>query len=99
MFLVDTGFHVFVWVGQEATAHEKGGGLVIAHVSPSPLPLHCTLHVVCVCMQEYVKDSKHPFLPITRVLQGQHNTLFESAFQDHAPVSPLAIYRLCCGYI
>ena len=33
VFVLDTGFHVFVWVGKEATSHEKGGGLVIAHVS------------------------------------------------------------------
>ena len=35
MFVLDTGFHVFVWVGKDATPHEKGGGLVIAHVSSS----------------------------------------------------------------
>ena len=33
VFVLDTGLHVFVWVGKEATSHEKGGGLVIAHVS------------------------------------------------------------------
>lgn len=33
VFVLDTGFHVFVWVGKEATSHEKGGGLIIAHVS------------------------------------------------------------------
>ena len=33
VFVLDTGFHVFVWVGKDATPHEKGGGLVIAHVS------------------------------------------------------------------
>ena len=37
--------------------------------------------------QEYVKHSKHPFLPITRVAQGQHNTQFEGAFDDTVPVS------------
>ena len=35
VFVVDSGFHVFVWVGKEATPHEKGGGLAIAHVSSS----------------------------------------------------------------
>ena len=34
VFVLDTGFHVFVWVGKEASSHEKGGGLIIAHVSP-----------------------------------------------------------------
>lgn len=33
VFVLDTGLHVFVWVGKEATSHEKGGGLIIAHVS------------------------------------------------------------------
>jgi len=33
VFVVDSGFHVFVWVGKDATPHEKGGGLAIAHVS------------------------------------------------------------------
>ena len=33
VFVLDTGFHVFVWVGKEASSHEKGGGLIIAHVS------------------------------------------------------------------
>ena len=66
VFVLGTGFHVFVWVGKDATPHEKGGGLVIAH--------------------EYVKHSKHPFLPITRVAQGQHNTQFEAAFDDSVPI-------------
>ena len=35
VFVLDTGFHVFVWVGKEASSHEKGGGLIIAHVSPT----------------------------------------------------------------
>ena len=33
VFVLDSGFHVFVWVGKEATPHEKGGGLMVAHVS------------------------------------------------------------------
>ena len=33
VFVLDTGLHVFVWVGEEATSREKGGGLIIAHVS------------------------------------------------------------------
>ena len=33
VFVLDTGFHVYIWIGKEATAHEKGGGLAIAHVS------------------------------------------------------------------
>ena len=33
VFVLDTGFHVFVWVGKDATSHEKGGGLMLAHVS------------------------------------------------------------------
>ena len=33
VFVLDTGFHVFVWVGKEASSHEKGGGLMLAHVS------------------------------------------------------------------
>ena len=39
VFVLDTGFHVFVWVGKDATPHEKGGGLVIAHVSLSTVNL------------------------------------------------------------
>ena len=39
VFVLDTGFHVFVWVGKDATPHEKGGGLVIAHVSSSTVNL------------------------------------------------------------
>jgi gelsolin len=66
VFVLDTGLHVFVWVGKEATSHEKGGGLVIAH--------------------EYVKTSKHPFLPMTRVAQGQSLEAFESAFDDRAEI-------------
>ena len=41
VFVLDTGFHVFVWVGKEATSHEKGGGLVIAHVSDSTASVVC----------------------------------------------------------
>lgn len=33
VFVLDTGFHVYVWVGKDATSHEKGGGLMLAHVS------------------------------------------------------------------
>jgi gelsolin len=66
VFVLDTGFHVFVWVGKDATSHEKGGGLVIAH--------------------EYVKNSKHPFLPLTRVAQGQLLESFESAFDDKVAI-------------
>lgn len=67
VFVLDTGFHVFVWVGKEASSHEKGGGLMLAH--------------------EYVnKHKQHPFLPVTRVAQGQHNLQFEAAFDDNAPI-------------
>ncbi len=40
VFVLDTGFHVFVWVGRDASPHEKGGGLIIAHVS-HPTAVHC----------------------------------------------------------
>ena len=33
VFVLDTGFHVFIWVGKDASSHEKGGGLMLAHVS------------------------------------------------------------------
>ena len=33
VFVFDTGFHVYVWIGKDASQHEKGGGLAIAHVS------------------------------------------------------------------
>lgn len=33
VFILDNGFHVYVWVGKEATSHEKGSGLTLAHVS------------------------------------------------------------------
>ena len=32
VFILDNGFHVYVWVGKEATSHEKGSGLTLAHV-------------------------------------------------------------------
>jgi len=79
VFVVDSGFHVFVWVGKDATPHEKGGGLAIAH--------------------EYVKHSKHPFLPITRIAQGQHDEQFEAVFDDNAPVSGnLSMHTCIEGY-
>ena len=90
VFVVDTGFHVFVWVGKEATAHEKGGGLMIAHVSNGCRKSAILLCSHCVTLshtQEYVKKSKHPFLPITRVAQGQHNLQFEATFDEDVPVS------------
>ena len=44
VFVLDTGFHVFVWVGKEASSHEKGGGLIIAHVSSTTVSiLYCLL--------------------------------------------------------
>ncbi len=33
VFILETGFHVYVWIGKEATSHEKGSGLTLAHVS------------------------------------------------------------------
>ena len=45
VFVLDTGLHVFVWVGKEATTHEKGGGLVIAHVR------HSYLFKKSICMK------------------------------------------------
>ena len=33
------------------------------------------------------KHKEHPFLPVTRVVQGQHNLDFEGSFDDNAPVS------------
>ena len=38
-------------------------------------------------LQEYVKNSKHPFLPLTRVAQGQLLESFESALDDKVAVS------------
>lgn len=35
-----------------------------------------------------MKNSKHPFLPLSRVSQGQHFELFEAAFDDHVSVRP-----------
>ena len=43
-----------------------------------------------------MKHSKHPFLPITRVAQGQHNTQFEGAFDDTVPVSGAWFARIVC---
>ena len=47
VFVLDTGLHVFVWVGKEATSHEKGGGLIIAHVSLRVSQLSGVLNSVC----------------------------------------------------
>ena len=45
---------------------------------------------VLLYVQEYVnKHKQHPFLPVTRVAQGQHNLQFEAAFDDNAPVSEI----------
>lgn len=33
VFVLDTGFHVYVWVGKEATILEKGKALILAQVS------------------------------------------------------------------
>ena len=41
-----------------------------------------------------MKNSKHPFLPITRVAQGQHFELFEAAFDDRAAVSASHVSEL-----
>lgn len=88
MFVLDTGFHVFVWVGKEATSQEKGGGLIIAHVSLSIYSEQSHRNVqVSYFSQEYVKNSNHPFLPITRVTQGQSLESFESVFDDKVAVS------------
>ena len=38
-----------------------------------------------------MKTSKHPFLPMTRVAQGQSLEAFESAFDDRAEVYIIAI--------
>ena len=53
------------------------------------MPLHVAIQYcnVILCIQEYVKNSKHPFLPIIRVAKGQYNELFESTFDDNVPVS------------
>lgn len=66
VFVFDTGFHVYVWIGKDASQHEKGGGLAIAH--------------------EYVKNSEHPFLPLTRIAQGNHNMSFDAAFDDKVAI-------------
>lgn len=66
VFILDNGFHVYVWIGKEATSHEKGSGLMIAH--------------------DHVKHSKHPFLPVTRIAQGQHSALFDASFDDNEPI-------------
>ena len=33
VFVLDTGFHVYVWVGKEASTLEKGRSIVLAQVS------------------------------------------------------------------
>ncbi len=33
VFVLDTGFHVYVWVGKEASTLEKGRALILAQVS------------------------------------------------------------------
>lgn len=127
VFVLDTGFHVFVWVGKEATAQEKGGGMMVAHVSVpiicgesnnnragtiiisvrfqwiseylAALVAWCPLTEFGIhtffslrCVQEYVKNGKQPFLPITRVAQGQHSAIFQAAFEDHAPVRTCMVH-------
>lgn len=32
VFVLDTGFHVYVWVGEEASSLEKGRALILAQV-------------------------------------------------------------------
>lgn len=38
-------------------------------------------------LQEYLNDSQHPFLPLTRITQSQNSPEFEAAFDDRAAVS------------
>ena len=52
------------------------------------------MHEILIPLQEYVKNSKHPFLPLTRVAQGQHFELFEAAFDDRAVVSASHVSEL-----
>ena len=58
---------------------------------------HCSREPITNCratqlkallsVQEYVKTSKHPFLPITRVAQAHSLEAFDSALDDRAEVS------------
>ena len=41
-------------------------------------------------LQEYLRDSNHPFLPLTRIGQSQNSPEFEAAFDDRAAVSSIA---------
>ena len=38
-----------------------------------------------------MKNSDHPFLPITRITQGNHNADFDAAFDDDVPVSAYTV--------
>ena len=42
-----------------------------------------------------MKNSKRPFLPLTRVAQGQLLESFESAFDDKASVSYRSFFLMC----
>ena len=46
-----------------------------------------------ILFQEYVKNSKHPFLPVTRVSQGQYFELFEAAFDDNRAAVSICSFR------
>lgn len=60
VYLVDSGKHLFVWVGRNASIGERRSSLGFAH--------------------RYLKDKPNPFVPVTIIMQGQHNKDFEDAF-------------------
>jgi len=62
VFILDTGFEIFAWIGKASSVSEKQKALMYA--------------------QEYLTKNKRPaHLPISRILEGGENEVFEAALR------------------
>lgn len=61
VFIFDTGFHVYAWIGKDASKAERKRGLQYA--------------------QYYIQKARKPvYTPVTRILEGGENEVFELCF-------------------
>lgn len=80
VFVLDTGFHVFVWVGKDATSHEKGGGLMLAHVSMINIVTGCIYYIIIICL---VCIFLHTFRSTWRNTKSTHSCQWLAWLKDN----------------
>ncbi len=77
VFVVDSGFEVFAWVGKAASV---GVSVASSSLSDVLIVLQERRTALQYAMNYLANQKKNPATPVTRILEGGENEIFEQLF-------------------